>query len=146
MERNREGVSVWTRLKWLRKDQTAVFVQLLMRFRVSWRLMNAIEHNYSGQADGWSSSQEIIRFLWNPQVHYLIYKRLPLVRILSQLHAAHTFEPYFCFYSSRFLGRLKDPLSAPEVDLRRFRSSGKVGSCTLVNAFIHSAVCLTTGP
>jgi hypothetical protein len=42
-----------------------------------------------------SASQEILRILWNPKIHYRAYRNLPLVRILTQMNSVHIFPLYF---------------------------------------------------
>jgi hypothetical protein len=40
-------------------------------------------------------SQEILRFLWNTNVHYHIHKNSPLIPTLSLMNPIHTFSTYF---------------------------------------------------
>jgi hypothetical protein len=42
-----------------------------------------------------SASQEIPHILWNPKVHYHMYKRPPLVPTQSQVHTVHVIPYYF---------------------------------------------------
>ena len=49
-----------------------------------------MELSPSREANQFSTSQEIPRFIWNPEIHYGIHKCPPTVSILSQLDPVHT--------------------------------------------------------
>jgi nitrous oxidase accessory protein NosD len=45
-----------------------------------------MEQNLSWGTNSFSASQEIPRILWNPKVHYRIYRGSPAALILSQIN------------------------------------------------------------
>jgi hypothetical protein len=56
---------------------------------------NSTEQSPSWEANSHSASQEIIRILRKPLVHYCVLKSPPLVPNLSQMNPVHTFPPCF---------------------------------------------------
>jgi hypothetical protein len=54
-----------------------------------------MEQSHSWEANRFAASQEILRVLWNPKVHYRIRKCPPPVPMLNQLDPVHTPTSHF---------------------------------------------------
>ena len=66
---------------------TAVFLRHL--------LTHSMQHSPSWEANRLSVRQETPRILWNPKIHYRIYKCPPHVPVLSQLDPVHSPTSHF---------------------------------------------------
>ena len=64
-------------------------------YQLIYLLTYSVEESPSLEANGFSASQEILRILWYPKVHYRIRKCPPPVPILSQLEPVHTPSSHF---------------------------------------------------
>jgi hypothetical protein len=58
-------------------------------YLITYILTDSMERGPSWGANRFSASQEIFRILWNPKVHYRVYKSLTPVPILSQINPVH---------------------------------------------------------
>jgi len=59
-----------------------------------------MEQSPSIETNSYSAIKKICHLLWNPDVHFLIHKSLPLDFILSQINAAHSLTSCFCILLS----------------------------------------------
>jgi hypothetical protein len=72
-----------------------IFCHMLGQLEYIVRATNCMEQSPSREADSRSASQEIQHLLWNQKVHYRFHKSPPFYRLLCQMNAIHTIQPYF---------------------------------------------------
>ena len=68
---------------------------LLISYLYTYLLTYSMEQSPSWEANWFAASQEILRILWNPKVHYRIHKCPPPVPILSQIDPVNTPKSHF---------------------------------------------------
>jgi hypothetical protein len=65
----------------------------------SWLLCSSILSNFTelspaSEATNYAATQEVLKILWNPKVHYRVHNSTPLVPILRHITAVHT-NPFY---------------------------------------------------
>jgi hypothetical protein len=81
----------WSNSSELQRGHTQSKSTLFLTKKVNQPTNQHLKKNSSWEANSHSASH----LLWNPKIHYRVYRSQPLVPILSQMHPAHIFPPYF---------------------------------------------------
>ena len=77
---------------------TGMWKNLVLIYKIKvvyYTVTNSMEQSPSWEANSSSASQEIPYILWEPEVHYHMYKRLPAVPNLSQLNPVNSSPSHF---------------------------------------------------
>jgi hypothetical protein len=81
----RKPESQWKGIGWTSHGASCLLTYLLMELSSSWEAANCV------------AIQELPSILWNPRIHYRVYKSPPLVPILNQFDPVHPIILRSCF-------------------------------------------------
>jgi hypothetical protein len=118
--------------KW--QYQILLTLRSKLKTKLFW-LTNVMEQNPSWEASSRSTNLEIIRILWNLEVHYRVHKSPPLDPILSYTKPVHTIT-FYCLHMLHVCSlNVLFPLGSPTKIHNKLFSKQKVKLCVFFIRF-----------